>query len=73
MNKTVSGGSKVLIVDDQAYMLTSYRAQLEDYYEILVAKGAEKGFEILNEHKDISVIVSDVHMPGLMESSFKEM
>jgi response regulator RpfG family c-di-GMP phosphodiesterase len=55
--------NRVLIVDDDNLVLAGYRRQLRGQYEVETALGAAEGMEILAEHEDFAVVVSDLRMP----------
>jgi len=60
----------LLLVDDDANVLRALKRLLRrDDYRILVAEGAQQGFELLAEH-DIGVIVSDQRMPAMNGTEF---
>lgn len=62
---------KILIIDDEPNILTSLRKILEgDGKEILTAKTAEEGWDILKDHRDTEVIISDNKLPGMSGIEF---
>ncbi|ABI69835.1 HD domain-containing phosphohydrolase [Syntrophomonas wolfei] len=63
---------KILLVDDDEKILASYRRQLGLRLELLTANNAEKGWEILQKHGPIAVVISDYKMPGVDGIAFLE-
>ncbi len=61
---------KVLIVDDEPRILEAFRRHLMDDFEVLTAKSAEQGLEIVDANQDIAVILADYKMPGKDGVSF---
>lgn len=57
--------SKVLYVDDERQNLISFKASFRKAYEVLIANSAEEALDILQEHTDISVVISDQRMPRM--------
>jgi response regulator RpfG family c-di-GMP phosphodiesterase len=61
---------RLLIVDDEENILHSLRRLFRrEPYEILIAHSAQEGLDILNTEQ-ISVILSDQRMPGMIGSEF---
>lgn len=56
---------KVLLVDDDENLLNGLRRQFRKQYRLLTAVGGQEAVELLKEHKDIAVIVSDMRMPNM--------
>ncbi len=57
---------KILCVDDERNVLRALsRLFLDENYEILTADSAEKGLEVIAEHPDIRLVISDYRMPGI--------
>ena len=55
---------RILIVDDDPLAAEMAAAILEDLgYEGLTAESAVEGFETLNDHPDVGLIISDMNMP----------
>ncbi len=61
---------KVLFVDDDEKILSAFKRQLKNKYDVDVATGAEKGLELVNEQGPYAVIVADLRMPGMDGISF---
>lgn len=58
--------SKILIVDDEASnIMVLKQIFYEDCYETIVAYNGITALELLKKHKDISIVLLDVMMPGL--------
>ncbi|GEM_PF-1400108 len=55
---------KILIVDDEPRILEAFRRHLIDDFDVLTAKSAEQGLEIISSNSDIAVILADYKMPG---------
>jgi len=55
---------KVLYIDDENNNLLSFQAAFRRKYRILTATSAAEGTSILNEEKDIQVIICDQRMPN---------
>ena len=57
---------KILCVDDEKNVLKSLRRLFMDHdYEILTARSGKEGLEILEEQRDIQLIISDYRMPEM--------
>ncbi len=64
MNETML--PKILIVDDELNILRSLRRLLEDEgLNITTASSGKEALRVINDKKDIAVIVSDMCMPGM--------
>jgi response regulator RpfG family c-di-GMP phosphodiesterase len=57
--------TKILIVDDDANILQSYKRRLRRQFNIEIALGGELGLEIIRAKGPFAVIVSDLRMPGM--------
>lgn len=65
-----AGEGKLLIVDDEAHVITALERILNDEgYDILTANSAMEGFELLAINR-VGVIVSDLCMPGMSGTDF---
>jgi response regulator RpfG family c-di-GMP phosphodiesterase len=64
--------SKVLLVDDEENILNAITRLLleDDDLEVLTAVSGEKGLELLRQHSDVAVILSDQRMPGMNGAEF---
>jgi len=57
---------KILCVDDEKNVLKSLRRLfIDEDYEILTAPGGKEGLEILQDDRDIQLIISDYRMPEM--------
>lgn len=56
---------KLLCVDDEDNMLHLFRRTLGREFQLYVANSAESALQLLQEHSDFAVIVSDYNMPGI--------
>jgi len=56
---------KILLVDDEPNVLTSYTRVLSKWFTIQTALGGQEALDILNSKGPFTVIVSDVKMPGM--------
>ncbi|MFN8438951.1 MAG: hybrid sensor histidine kinase/response regulator [Cytophagales bacterium] len=63
--------STLLYVDDEEKNLTSFRAVFRKDYEILLAKSAEEGYNVLKEN-NVQIVVSDQRMPNETGVEFLE-
>lgn len=57
--------NKVLLVDDDADILSAYRLRLGKRFDISTASGGSQALELLEEKGPVSVVVSDARMPGM--------
>ncbi len=56
----------VLVVDDDPPVLETIVAMLEDLgCEVISAKSGADALERLGENRDISVLITDINMPGM--------
>uniref|UniRef100_C6DZA7 Response regulator receiver modulated metal dependent phosphohydrolase n=1 Tax=Geobacter sp. (strain M21) TaxID=443144 RepID=C6DZA7_GEOSM len=64
--------SKVLLVDDEENILRAIGRLLleEDDLEVLTATSGTEGLEVLKQHPDVAVILSDQRMPGMLGADF---
>ncbi len=64
-----NGEKKVLVVDDskisRAYLSNLLEIQ---HYNVLEAKDASEALDVLREHPDIALMLTDYHMPGMSGS-----
>lgn len=56
---------KILYVDDEHINVMLLKANLQKEYDVLTAECGTSGLDILNEHKDLKVVISDLKMPGM--------
>ena len=58
----------VLVVEDEVFIRMSTVAMLEDAgYSVLEAKDSADALSVLARHDEISIMVTDVRMPGSMD------
>ena len=56
---------KILYVDDEAINLELLQLTFMNDLDVLIASSASEGLEILEEHPEIHVIISDLKMPEM--------
>jgi two-component system NtrC family sensor kinase len=61
----VDGLPKVLYVDDEYINLDLLRLTFLNEFDVMTALSGPEGLEILEQHPDIHVIISDLRMPGM--------
>ncbi|MEZ5070790.1 MAG: response regulator [Bacteroidales bacterium] len=61
----MSGRHKILYVDDEEINLLLFEMNFKEKYEVLIASDGFEGLELLKNHTDTEVIVSDMKMPGM--------
>ncbi|HJW69905.1 MAG TPA: sigma-54 dependent transcriptional regulator [Candidatus Binatia bacterium] len=61
----------VLVVDDEPDILSSFRYNYGEDFDVLTAESGPRGLELLAEH-DIAVIVADQRMPQMSGTEFLE-
>ena len=54
---------KILFVDDDPNILSSFERQFRKLFTVHTAPGGKEGLEIVSEHGPFAVIVSDLRMP----------
>jgi two-component system cell cycle response regulator CpdR len=56
----------VLVVDDDAAVLDVIACMLEDLgCEVLCAHGGDEALEILSRQQNVSILITDINMPGM--------
>ncbi len=63
---------KILFVDDNASVLAAFRRNMRKRYDMCTADSAAAALEILKKGEHVSVIVSDMKMPGMNGIEFLE-
>jgi DNA-binding NtrC family response regulator len=63
MEKTVD--HKILIVDDDNNVLSTYKRLLRNRFKIDIAVGAKEGLSAIEERGPYAVVISDLQMPGM--------
>ncbi|MBI4848748.1 MAG: response regulator [Nitrospirae bacterium] len=62
---------EILFVDDEKNVLQALkRLCMDEDYEIILANSAEEALEVLRNHPNLGLIVSDQRMPGMTGSEF---
>lgn len=59
---------KVLIIEDEIQLLhnlASYLTSFKEEFEVLTAPSGEEGLALLDGHPDVSVLLTDVRLPGM--------
>jgi response regulator RpfG family c-di-GMP phosphodiesterase len=60
----------ILCVDDEPQLLEGLALHLRRHYELFTAPSGPTGLEVLAAHPSISVVVSDMRMPGMDGATF---
>lgn len=66
----MSALAKVLCVDDEPNILSAFRRQLRDRFQIEVQSSPEEALEQIKKGERFAVIVSDMRMPGMNGTTF---
>lgn len=61
----MSGKYKLLYVDDEVINLQLFKINMENDYDVFIAYDGINGLQVLDEHKDIDIIFSDMKMPEM--------
>lgn len=61
---------KILCVDDEPRILEALEAHFGRRYTVLIAPSGGVGLEVLKRHADVTVVVSDLNMPGMDGAAF---
>jgi len=61
----MSKNVKLLYVDDEEINLELFSIVFKAKFEVLTAKSGKEGLSILEDNQDVSVVISDMKMPGL--------
>lgn len=61
---------KVLLVDDEPQVLQGLKLFLRRGYDVLTAESGPAGLELIEQHADVGVIVSDMRMPEMTGAEF---
>jgi CheY-like chemotaxis protein len=56
---------KIMVVDDEENILTSFRHLLRDEFDVIGAASGAEALEALARHDDIHVVITDQKMPGM--------
>ena len=61
-----NGGMRILIVDDDRDVAATYRPLLEPAgYTVIAAHSVREALDLLDEQRDVRLVISDVRMPGV--------
>lgn len=63
-------GAKILCVDDEPLVLEGVARHFRKRYDVLAATSAAAGLELLHQHSDVAVIITDMRMPGADGAAF---
>ena len=63
----------IMYVDDEAINLRLFQIRFHDNYNIITCASGLEGLKKLKEHPDVSVIISDMKMPGINGVEFIKM
>ena len=55
----------ILFIDDDVHFLSSCKRSLGNEFSICTAQGADEGLRLLKEQGPVSVVISDLRMPGM--------
>jgi response regulator RpfG family c-di-GMP phosphodiesterase len=68
--KSSRNRATVLCVDDEPEILAGISLHLRRKFEVITAVGGASGLEVLGSRRDISVVLSDMRMPGMDGATF---
>lgn len=54
---------KVMYVDDEEINVLLFELNFKKKYDIITALSGEEALELLDEHQDVQVVISDMRMP----------
>lgn len=60
----------VLFVDDERRLVEAYVHAFEEEYDVHIATSAAEGLQMLRQMKNVSVVISDFHMPEMDGATF---
>lgn len=63
---------KILYVDDEENNLFSFKATFRLRYEVLTALSAAEAIELIKQHPDLAIIITDQRMPEMTGVEFLE-
>ena len=61
---------KVLYIDDEPINTELFKINFQEYYQVITALSGQEGLEKLHHNDDISVIITDMKMPGMNGMEF---
>jgi CheY-like chemotaxis protein len=56
---------KVLYVDDEAINVMLFKANFKKTFMVITGMSGFEGLELLAQHPDVRVVISDMKMPGM--------
>jgi diguanylate cyclase (GGDEF)-like protein len=65
-----SKAPKILLVDDERYNLEYLRRAISRNFRVFAAESGDEGLEVLDQHEDVFLIISDQRMAGMNGSEF---
>ena len=65
MSKVAGMDSKILFVDDDAFILRLIEAYMEGEFQVALAGSAGEALAMIETHGPFRVVVSDYEMPGM--------
>lgn len=63
----------ILYVDDEPMNLRLLKVQLKKKFDVLTAESGTEALNILNEHTEISLVISDMKMPEMNGIEFVQL
>ncbi len=63
---------KILFVDDEPHILSTFKRNLHKAFAVDIATGPEEGLDIIRKQGPYAVVVSDLKMPGMDGITFLE-
>src|SRR6266850_2807128 len=61
---------KLLCVDDEPRVVHALERHLRERYDVLTATSGAAGLDLLKEHKDLAIVMSDMRMPEMDGATF---
>ena len=55
----------ILLVDDEENLITGLKRQLRGQFDIFTATSGQEALDIISNHEEFAVVVSDMRMPGM--------
>jgi CheY-like chemotaxis protein len=56
---------RILLIDDELFILKSTKRILEDKYDVSIAVGGKSAYEMLMKDNKFDLIISDISMPDI--------
>lgn len=66
----MNGKIKILYVDDEELNLQLFRLNFNKTYEVIIAESGISALNILEEHRDTLIVISDMKMPVMTGIEF---